>query len=170
MSKCHWTSFSFPFLSKMSFLSPWKPSVSATSIFGRSHWSFLLGGLLLSAGNVRHDHLIGPGTLRVCSVFLLKVRCLVIFQDKGEDAKLMVKLKVRMVFKPPQLRRWHPTLSLRKLRERISPQVECGNYQYYTSWANLSKHDLEKKMKALGWIGALIKGIGILMLSLCMLE
>ena len=51
--------------------------------------------LLLPAANLRPYHLIGPSSLRVYSVFLLKVRFLTVSQEEGKDAKLMVDLKVR---------------------------------------------------------------------------
>lgn len=43
---------------KCPFLSLWKPSGSATSISGRSHWCFMFE-LFLPAGNLRHYRLIG---------------------------------------------------------------------------------------------------------------
>lgn len=54
--------------------------------------------LLLPDGNLRPYHLIGPSFLRVCSVFLLKVKFLTVSQEEGKDAKPMVDLKVRYGF------------------------------------------------------------------------
>ena len=51
--------------------------------------------LFLTAGNVRYHYGIGPGSWRMCSTFLLKVKCLLISQEEGEDAKLMMEVKVR---------------------------------------------------------------------------
>lgn len=74
-------------------------------------------------------------------LFLFKVKFLMIALEDNESTKPKVELKVRDGVQDVSAQRMKLHVSLRKLRERISPQVECGNYQYCMSWSNIPERD-----------------------------